>query len=286
MNNIKIVEAKYINESYKFNFSTNLSKERQSSKSYKSFMNKVNSFYVNILPKMDYRMSMYLDISELVGRGVTANLYIWGWNLICDDEWEFDRLYNKTDMEKQVGSIVKAALGNYSDIYVSTYWKSKLNIKNKSIETGPYVNITFSTEDMLFEAAYGMDIKTAKRVLDSRIESLYELDDSADKEYIDTLIDFINDNFEELKSKSKDSKLINSYRNKLNKAFKAAGLKYQIQESTIDEATPKEIMKSSQKKRLRENKKRQIEAIDANAQRSKQRIRTQYKNKIDMINRT
>lgn len=135
----------------KYPFTTNLSKDRQKSRSYKAFIKKVDSFYNSILPKMDLKMQMYLDISELVGKGIEATLYIWGWNLLCDDELEFDRLYNKTDMERQVGSIVKAAIGNYSNIYVSTYWKSKLNIKNKSQEVGPYVAITFSSEDMLLE---------------------------------------------------------------------------------------------------------------------------------------
>ena len=57
-------------------------------------------------------------------------------------------------------------------------------------------------------------------------------------------------------------------------------------EAYIDEAnkSPKEIMKSAQKKRLRETKKRQIETIDNNAQRTKKRIRDQYKNRIDAIN--
>ena len=56
-----------------------------------------------------------------------------------------------------------------------------------------------------------------------------------------------------------------------------------MMERKIIEATPD--VYSNQKKRLRENKRRQIEAIDKQAQASKERIRTQYKNRIDMINR-
>ena len=58
-------------------------------------------------------------------------------------------------------------------------------------------------------------------------------------------------------------------------------------EAYINELTrksPKEVMKSAQKKRLRETKKRQIEAIDNNAQRTKKHIRDQYKNRIDALN--
>ena len=54
-------------------------------------------------------------------------------------------------------------------------------------------------------------------------------------------------------------------------------------ERKIIEATP-DVYKA-QKKRLRDNKRRQIEAIDKQAQDSKDRIRAQYHNRIDMINR-
>jgi len=53
----------------------------------------------------------------------------------------------------------------------------------------------------------------------------------------------------------------------------------------IIEASPEQERISRYKKRLRETKKRQIEAIDRNAQNSKDRIRDQYKRKIDMLNR-
>ena len=42
---------------------------------------------------------------------------------------------------------------------------------------------------------------------------------------------------------------------------------------------------SLQKQRLRETKKRQIEAIDNRASQAKSRIRDQYKRKIEAINR-
>lgn len=79
----------------------------------------------------------------------------------------------------------------------------------------------------------------------------------------------------------------------LNKAIKKLGLsievgddnrfKKYVKERKIIEATP-DVYKA-QKKRLRDNKRRQIEAIDKQAQDSKDRIRAQYRNRIDMINR-
>ena len=56
-----------------------------------------------------------------------------------------------------------------------------------------------------------------------------------------------------------------------------------MKERKIIEATPD--VYSEQKRRLRENKRRQIEAIDKQAQASKDRIRAQYHNRIEMINR-
>lgn len=40
-----------------------------------------------------------------------------------------------------------------------------------------------------------------------------------------------------------------------------------------------------QKQRLRENKKRQIEAIEDNAMKSKERVRKQYQTRVESINR-
>lgn len=52
----------------------------------------------------------------------------------------------------------------------------------------------------------------------------------------------------------------------------------------IIEANPDDAYRAT-KRRLRENKKRQIESIDKQAKASKDRIRTQYHNKIEMINK-
>ena len=144
LQNEEITQYGKVNESskpVKYPFETNLSKERL--KSCKKFLSKVDAFYKSILPKMDAKMKMGLDLSELVGEGIVANLYIWGYNDLVEDEYEFDRLYNKKDMCKQVGGIVKSSIGTYTDCFASDYWNSKIEINNKQIRVGPNVCVTF-----------------------------------------------------------------------------------------------------------------------------------------------
>lgn len=125
------------------NYQTSINVDKSKQKEIKGFTSKIDRFAKSILPKMGDDVKLYVDISEVVGMGVVVTLYIYGYNKMYDDEMEFDRLHNKKEMEKQVGSIVKTTIGEPSSINASTYWTAKKKLGNKSVEIGPYVEIEF-----------------------------------------------------------------------------------------------------------------------------------------------
>lgn len=126
------------------NYRTSINIDKSQQDEIKRFINRVEKFAKGILPKMGDEVKLFMDISELVGRGVVATLYFYGFRDMYDDEYQFERLNTDRSMEGQIGSIVKSAIGNYDSIHASTYWTAKKQLGKKVQEIGPYVEIEYS----------------------------------------------------------------------------------------------------------------------------------------------
>lgn len=139
----------HINESKIRNYDLqlyNIKKERLNE--FSKFIGKLESFARYFLPKMDDNMMMSVDVSEIVGSGIVFTVYIYGYDKFVEDEFEFDRLYNKNSMESHIGNLMKISVGPYESIFASTYWNSKIEVGKKKIKSGPYVEIRYSGDSV------------------------------------------------------------------------------------------------------------------------------------------
>lgn len=152
-----------------YNYRNSINVDKSKYKEIQNFITRVERFVKNILPKMGNEVKAFLDVSELVGQGVTATLYIYGYRDMYADEYEFGRVNNEKDMRAQVGSIVKSTIGPYSLISASTYWNSKKKLGNKTLEIGPYVCVEFSG-DAIYESV--IESKSARLYANDAFDKL------------------------------------------------------------------------------------------------------------------
>lgn len=158
----KIIEA-YVNEAKSlkgYKFYTNLSKGRTGE--YSKFIKETESFAKNLLPKMSDPnasglggLEMVVDVCELVrseyrSADLGTSITFYGWNKGLTED-EFERLWDRDKMKEYIKGLLSGKMRMFDNIDASTYWTAKRTFgydRKKTIETGPYVEITYDNDEI------------------------------------------------------------------------------------------------------------------------------------------
>ena len=153
----KIIEAFEINEAKKisgYSMFTNMDKSALSE--YSGFIKDVESFAKGMIPHMSDPNSdssdsieMVLELDNVVNSTVGTTITFYGWNKFSEDEIEFERVWNKDSMEKYIKGLLNGKMKNFHSIFASTYWTARRSFGNKrkkTVEVGPYVEITYDND--------------------------------------------------------------------------------------------------------------------------------------------
>ena len=155
----KIIEAVEINEIKKipgYTFVTNLNSDEL--EEYRGFIKDTENFAKKMLHMMGDpnneglgSLSMIVDISNLVNSSLGTSITFYGWDKFSTED-EFERLWNKNSMQRYITDLLPNRMKGYNSIHVSTYWTAKRTIgykKINTIQTGPYVEITYDNDKII-----------------------------------------------------------------------------------------------------------------------------------------
>ena len=135
------------NKNYTFSTNTSISKDKSLKEDYGKFISKVEGFVKSITKASgNENIKVLFEFDQLVGRGYTGTLTIYGFNEMYSDDIEFDRFASQT--EKQMNGLVKSMIGDYESEYMTKYWTAKRKVGSKNIEIGPYIEYEFSEKVM------------------------------------------------------------------------------------------------------------------------------------------
>lgn len=154
----KIIEAFEVNEAKKiqgFKMYTNF--DDSALEEFSGFIKDVETFAKKLLPKMSDpnneglgSLEMVLDLGQVVGSPYGTIITFYGWNKFNTED-EFERVWNKNSMDKYIKRFLYGKMKKYNSVDVSTYWTAKRSFgysKRRTIETGPYVEVTYSNDDI------------------------------------------------------------------------------------------------------------------------------------------
>ena len=138
----------------------------------KPFIAKVEKFAKFALPRMGEEIKLYCEVAAVVGESIVADLYIYGYNQMYEDQFEFERVNTKKSMADQVRGIVKAFIGGQPSVEASAYWRSRLHIAGKEKLIGPYVEVEYFGDAM--DAFVDIDTELESRGVDKLVNNILE----------------------------------------------------------------------------------------------------------------